>query len=181
MFSRLPDKPKLSLKQRHGIGGIGGGFSFRHARGKLKEIRSTAPPHVFRYGIANVTRTKPPILETEFYRELGQMRLSFLFNFLPKWTLHFVTCKFMLIQLECMGHRTVSTLSAHSQHSQHTVSTVSTVSTLSASQHTVSTVSTLSAHRQHTVSTLHCFATLKNYVIIPSNTNSSQYLFLLTL
>jgi hypothetical protein len=58
MFNRLPDKPKMSLKQRRAMEGIGGGFSFRHARGKLQEFRSTAPPQVFRYGAANVTRTK---------------------------------------------------------------------------------------------------------------------------
>ena len=67
MFSRFPDKPKLSLKQRRGMGGIGGRFSFRHARGKLQEFRCTAPPHGFRYGIENVMRTKPPVLEKEFY------------------------------------------------------------------------------------------------------------------
>jgi hypothetical protein len=49
------------------MGGIGGRFSFRHARGKLQEFRCTAPPHGFRYGIENVMRTKPPVLEKEFY------------------------------------------------------------------------------------------------------------------
>jgi len=107
------------------------------------------------------------------------MRLSFLFKFLPECTLQFVTCKFMLIQVECMVHHVVSTLSAQYQHAvstlsalcQYTVSTLSThcqhnrhaVSTLSAlCQHTVSTlsthcqhsVSTLSTHCQHSVSTL---------------------------
>jgi hypothetical protein len=111
MFSRLPDKPKLSLKQRRGWNGkYWRGFPSRHARGKLQEFRSTPPPHGFRYGIANVTSTKPPILQTEVEGELGQMRLSFLFNLLLERTLHFVTCKFMLIQVDCMGHHTVRTL-----------------------------------------------------------------------
>ena len=94
---------------------------------------STTSPVPLRY--CKCHAHKPPILETEVYTELGQMRLSFLFNFYPEKTLHFVTCKFILIQVQCMGH--------------------------------------------YTVSTLRYFATLKKYVLFPSNTNSSQYLFLL--
>jgi hypothetical protein len=38
MFSRLPDKPKLSLKQRRGMGGIGGGFPSAMPEGNYKNF-----------------------------------------------------------------------------------------------------------------------------------------------
>ena len=135
MFSRLPDKPKLSLKERRGMGGIGGGFPSAMPEGNYKNF--AAQHHLTgSVTVLQMSRAQNHLSWKQVYRELGQMRLSFLFNLLPEWTLHFVTCKLILTQVECMGH--------------------------------------------HTVNTLHCFATLKKYVTVPSNTNSSQYLFLLT-
>jgi len=92
MFRRLPDKPKMSLKQRRAMEGISGVIPSAMPEGNYKNF---AALHHLTCSVTVLQMSRaqkhPPILETEVYRELGQMRLSFFFNLLLEWTLHFVT------------------------------------------------------------------------------------------